>query len=175
ARFVHALSRIDGAEGPHSGEHNSFRGAPLAVRDALTRAALRDLEGRLDVERATVAWDTALAVPAWAAPPVWIHGDLQSGNLLLKEGRLCAVIDFGLMGVGDPAAELIVAWNLLSAETRPAFRAALEVDDATWARGRGWALSVSLIALPYYQTRNPVLAQQARRTIEQVLADARLS
>ena len=81
------------------------------------------------------------------------------------------MIDFGGLGVGDPACDSIVAWNLLSAETRDGFRAALAVDDATWARGRGWALSVALVALPYYQRTNPVLAAISRRTIGEVLAD----
>ena len=119
----------------------------------------------------TAAWEADLQAPAWRGPPVWIHGDLQSGNLLAVQGRLSAVIDFGCLGVGDPACDLIVAWNLLPAETRDVFRAALPVDDATWARGRGWALSVGLIALPYYQDTNPVLAGISRRTIDEVLAD----
>ncbi len=92
-------------------------------------------------------------------------------ELLAVEGRLSAVIDFGCLGVGDPACDLIVAWNLLSAETRDVFRAALLVDDATWARGRGWALSVGLIALPYYQSTNPVLAGISRYAINEALAD----
>jgi hypothetical protein len=86
-------------------------------------------------------------------------------------GRLSAVIDFGCLGVGDPACDVMVAWTYLSAETRGAFRAALPVDDATWARGRGWALSFGLIALPYYESTNPVLAGIARYAIDEVLAD----
>jgi aminoglycoside phosphotransferase (APT) family kinase protein len=96
---------------------------------------------------------------------------LQAGNLLVNQGRLSAVIDFGCLGVGDPACDVMAAWLFLPAETRPVFRAALQVDDATWARGRGWALSVGLIALPYYQNTNPVLAGIARRAIEETLAD----
>jgi aminoglycoside phosphotransferase (APT) family kinase protein len=100
-----------------------------------------------------------------------INGDLQSGNLLVAHGRLSAVIDFGYLGVGDPACDVMAAWMFLSAETRDVFRAALQVDEATWARGRGWALSVGLIALPYYQDTNPVLAGIARRAIREALAD----
>src|SRR5439155_14751042 len=103
--------------------------------------------------------------------PVWIHGDLTPGNLLVEQGRLSAVIDFGCLGVGDPACDLMVAWTLLSGETRDAFRAALAVDDATWARGRGWALSWALIALPYYLETNPVGVGSAWHTIDEVLAD----
>jgi len=103
---------------------------------------------------------------------VWLHGDLQAGNLLAVDGRLSAVIDFGCLGVGDPACDVAAAWTYLSADSRNAFRAALPVDDATWARARGWALSVGLIALPYYRTTNPVLAGIARRAIDEALDGA---
>jgi len=125
----------------------------------------------LDTGAVTTAWDAALQAPSWDGPPIWIHGDLSPLNLLVQQGRLSAVIDFGCLGVGDPACDLQVAWTFLSAQTRAVFRAALPVDDATWARGRGWALSVGLIALPYYQSTNPVLADIAQRAIDEVLAD----
>jgi aminoglycoside phosphotransferase (APT) family kinase protein len=125
----------------------------------------------VDIAAATAAWEAALQASAWGGPPVWVHGDLSPLNLLVERGRLSAVIDFGCLGVGDPACDMMVAWNLLSAETRNVFRAALAVDDTTWARGRGWALSVGLIALPYYQNTNSVLAGIARRAIAEVLAD----
>ena len=171
ARFVAALHRIDPIGGPLAGSHNFGRGVPLAQRDAATRAAIASLHGDIDVVAVTAAWEAALATPAWDGPPVWIHGDLQPGNLLAVGGRLTAVIDFGALGVGDPACDLMVAWNLFSPETRDTFRATLSVDDATWARGRGWALSVGLVALPYYKESNPTLAEIARRAIDQVLAD----
>jgi aminoglycoside phosphotransferase (APT) family kinase protein len=171
AQFITALQRIDPTGGPPPGPHNFSRGEPLAMRDTRTRAAIATLHGTLDTDAATAAWEAALQAPAWPGPAVWIHGDLQPGNLLARQGRLSAVIDFGGLGVGDPACDLIVAWNLLSAGTRDVFRAALPVDDATWARGRGWALSVGLIALPYYQSTNPVLADISRRAIDEALAD----
>lgn len=171
ARFVAALQRLDPTDGPSPGEHNSFRGVPLAARDAPTRAAISSLRGTLDAGAATAAWEASLRAPAWDGPPVWVHGDLQPGNLLVARGRLGAVIDFGCLGVGDPACDLMVAWNLLSAETREEFRAGLSVDDATWTRGRGWALSVGLIALPYYRDTNPALAGISRRAIDEILAD----
>jgi len=169
--FIAALQRIDPVGGPPPGPHNFFRGVPLVVRDLLTRAAISDLSGMLDTDAVTAAWEVAFQAPAWDGPPVWIHGDLSPLNLLVQQGRLCAVIDFGGLCVGDPACDLIVAWNLLEASTRAVLHAALSVDDATWARGRGWALSVGLIALPYYQSTNPVLAGLARRAIDEVLAD----
>ncbi|MSQ08345.1 MAG: aminoglycoside phosphotransferase family protein [Dehalococcoidia bacterium] len=169
AQFISALQRIDTTGGPLPGPQE--RGVPLAMRDAYTRDAIARLHGMLDTGAATAAWEAALQAPRWHGAPVWTHGDLQSGNLLSVKGRLSAVIDFGCLGVGDPACDLIVAWNLFSPESRDVFRAALPVDDATWARGRGWALSVGLIALPYYKDTNPVLAGINRYAIDAVLAD----
>ena len=171
ARFVSALRAIDPAGGPRPGAHNSFRGVPLLWRDAPTRAAIASLRGAIDAGAATRAWEAALAAPAWEGPPTWLHGDIHAGNLLVRRGRIGAIIDFGCLGIGDPACDLMVAWSLLSAETRPRFRSALSIDDATWARGRGWALSVALIALPYYLHTNPVLVGMSRRAIDGVLAD----
>ncbi len=170
ARFIAALQGIDSAGGPPPGPGNTSRGVPLVARDRATRAAIAALEGTIDSAAATAAWEAALGAPEWSKPPVWIHGDLQPGNLLARGGRLSAVIDFGCLTVGDPACDMMAAWVYLTAETRDTFRAALAVDDATWARGCGWALSFGLIALPYYRESNPVLAATARHSIEEVLA-----
>jgi aminoglycoside phosphotransferase (APT) family kinase protein len=164
--FVAALHRLDPDGGPEAS-----RGVPLAQRDRRTREAIAQLADTFDVDALTLAWEAALDAPAWDGPPVWIHGDLQSGNLLALDGRLRAVIDWGCLGVGDPACDVMPAWTYFTAETRDAYRAALPVDDATWARARGWALSVGVIALPYYVRSNPVLAGIARRAIDEVLAD----
>ncbi len=168
AEFVAAMRRIDLPDGPAA-----YRGGPVAAHDAGTRRAIGELRGRglIDTDAATAAWDAALAVPEWSGPPVWLHADLMPGNLLTADGRLSAVIDFGTVGVGDPACDLIVAWNLLPAGAREVFRSALQVDDTTWARGRGRALFIALIQLPYYQHTNPVMAANARYTIREVLAD----
>jgi len=171
AQFIAALQRIDATGGPPPGPHNFYRGEPLAMRDTRTRDAIATLQGAIDVDAVTAVWNAAVEAPAWRGSPVWLHGDLQSGNLLVVQGRLNAVIDFGGLGVGDPACDVMATWMFLSAATRDAFRAALEVDEATWARGRGWALSVGLIALPYYQTTNPALAGIARRAIHEAIAD----
>ena len=173
AQFIAALQQIDATGGPPPGPDNSYRGEPLAMRDVGTREAIATLRGMLDAKAATAVWDAAIEAPAWPRPPVWIHGDLQSGNLLAVDGRLSAIIDFGCLGVGDPACDVMAAWIHLPAETRDVFRVALQVDDATWARARGWALHFGLIALPYYHSTNPVLAGIARRVIEEVLADHR--
>jgi aminoglycoside phosphotransferase (APT) family kinase protein len=165
--FVDALHRIDLIGGPPA-----RRGAPLAgVQDEETRAALVRLHGMIDVAAATDAWDEALAAPPWTRPPVWIHGDLLAGNLLLQGARLTAVIDWGGVGIGDPACDMVVAWSVLPPAARNVFRAALGIDDATWARGRGWALSIGLIALPYYRDTNPGFVAIARHLIREVLDD----
>ncbi len=171
AQFIAALQRIDPTGGPPPGAHNFFRGVSLAMRDARTREAIETLHGMIDVNAASAAWEAALRAPAWHRAPVWIHGDLQAGNLLVERGRLSAVIDFGGLGVGDPACDLMVAWTLFSGASREIFRAALSVDEATWARGRGWALSVALIYIPYYLDSNPVGISAARHAIDEVLAD----
>lgn len=171
--FIATLHRVDPAGGPPAGDHNFYRGMPLATRNKPTREAIQELHGTIDFEAVTEAWDAALESSPWDLPPVWIHGDIHAGNLLANDGQVSAVIDFGGLGIGDPACDLIVAWNFLSAESRDAFRAAVAVDDATWARGRGWALSISLIGLPYYQDKNPVIVARAKRTIAEVLADHR--
>ena len=166
AQFVAALHTIDPTGGPLAS-----RGVPLKERDAATHAAIEALHPMIDTTAVTAAWERALKAPTWSGPPVWVHGDLSPGNLLIVAGRLGAVIDFGALGVGDPACDLIVAWNLLPAQARNVFRSALQIDDATWERGRGWALSIALIALPYYHHTNPVLAANARHVIGEVLDD----
>ncbi|HEY3289615.1 MAG TPA: aminoglycoside phosphotransferase family protein [Anaerolineae bacterium] len=170
AQFLAALQRIDPADGPPPGAHNFYRGGPLAVYDAETRRALTDLHGRIDTSAATAVWEAAIQA-AWHGPPVWVHGDVAATNLLVKEGRLCAVIDFGCSAVGDPACDLTIAWTFLSGESRAAFYAALPADSATWARGRGWALWKGLITLAGHINTNPLEAVKARRVIDAVLAD----
>ena len=172
AGFVSALQHVDTTGGPGPGRHNSFRGLPLATRDDPTRTGIASLGSAVDANAASAAWDEALAAPEWDSPPTWIHGDLDSRNMLATEGRLSAVLDFGCLGVGDPAYDVMVAWKLLAAEARGLFRSALVVDDATWARARGLTLSQALIALGYYTMEtNPVLVLEARRWLAEVLAD----
>ncbi|MFD9389970.1 aminoglycoside phosphotransferase family protein [Streptomyces sp. NPDC060000] len=168
AAFVTALRGIETRGGPPN-----HRGGPLAGRDAPTRDALARLTGRIDTDAVTALWEEALRAPGHTGPPVWAHGDLSPGNVLVEEGRLSAVIDFGSVGVGDPAVDLIVAWNLLPAPARGTFREAVGADDAEWARGRGWALSISLIQLPYYWETNPPLAENSRHVIKEILAETR--
>jgi len=146
AAFLHELQALDVTGGPTAGQHNFFRGGLLAVYDAETRAALDTLGERVDAQRAREVWEAGLAAP-FRGPPVWVHGDLSAANLLLVEGRLGAVIDFGCLGVGDPACDLVLAWTLFRGESRSAFVAAAPADSAMWARARCWALWKALITL----------------------------
>ncbi len=170
AQFLTALQRVDSSGGPPPGPHNFFRGGPLTTYDADTRRAAAALGGVIDPGAVTAVWEAALGA-TWHGPPVWVHGDVSAGNLLAREGRLSAVIDFGGMGVGDPACDTVIAWTLFAGESREAFRAALAVDDATWARGRGWALWKGLITLAEYIDTDPLKAEEARRVIGEVLRD----
>lgn len=170
AQFLAALQRIDPAGGPPPGQHNFFRGAPLSIYDTETRDAIASLNGRIDTDAVTAAWEAALQA-TWHGSSVWLHGDVSAANLLVKRGRLSAVIDFGCSGVGDPACDLTIAWTLFSGESREAFRAALPVDGATWARGRGWALWKGLITLAEHIDTNPLEAKKAQRVIDKALAD----
>ncbi|MEU6409006.1 aminoglycoside phosphotransferase family protein [Microbispora sp. NPDC046933] len=170
AEFLLALQRADATDGPRAGAHSSYRGVSPAHYDDETRRALAALDGRADTARATAVWDAALKA-TWQGRPVWFHGDLASGNLLVREGRLTAVIDFGTSGVGDPACDLVIAWTMFTGESRHAFRAAVRQDAATWARARGWALWKALIVLTQVIDRDEAQAAVQLHVIDQILAD----
>jgi aminoglycoside phosphotransferase (APT) family kinase protein len=182
AGFLAALHRIDPSGGPLPGMHNFFRGGPLTTYDAETRNAVAGLGDEIDAGGAGEVWDAALGA-TWYGSPVWVHGDVAASNLLVDRGRLSAVIDFGGLGVGDPACDVTIAWTLFSGESREAFQAQLPVDDATWARGRGWALWKALITLVQSLQASPDEADvagprfgwrwSARHVIEEVLAEHR--
>jgi aminoglycoside phosphotransferase (APT) family kinase protein len=171
ADFLVALRGIDPTGGPAPGQHNFHRGGQLTVYDGEARRAIAALEDRIDARAATTVWEAALAA-TWSGLPVWFHGDVASGNLLVEDGRLSAVIDFGTSGVGDPSCDLAIAWTFFEGESREAFRARIAVDDATWARGRGWALWKALITVAGHDANQAEAARQ-RRVIDEVLADHR--
>ena len=166
ARFVAELRRIDPAGAPCAGR------PPLRELDAVTRAAIEASRDVVDGDAATAAWERALEAPAWRGTPVWIHADLLRPNVLVRDGQLRAVIDFGGAGVGDPAADVIAAWSVFGRTGRRAFRDALEVDNGTWNRARGFALHQAALIIPYYGETNPEFVSLARRTVEEILADA---
>src|SRR4051812_43585565 len=170
ARFLDALQHVDATGGPPPGPHNWYRGAPLAHYDAETRQALDLLGDAVDRSAATELWERALST-AWGSPPRWFHGDVAVGNLLVRDGRLAGVLDFGTSGVGDPACDLVIAWTLFEGESRSAFRAGLDLDPDTWDRGRGWALWKALIVLAGMVDTNAAEADHPARVVAAVLAD----
>ena len=175
AAWLEAFHRIDTRGGPDAALHD-LRGVPLALRDAETRRGLAALADEIDVGAALAAWEDALRAERWSRPLVWFHGDLLAGNLLARDGRLAAVLDFAGLGVGDPACDLMIAWGLFSGASRAAFREALRdgirLDEATWARGRGHALYHVAIYIPYYRHANPAGVAAARRQLAAVLGEA---
>lgn len=168
--FLAALRAADAANGPAAGMENSGRGLPLARLDERVRRDIAVLGAEIDGRAVLAVWEDALSAPVWGRPGAWVHGDLHPGNLLVRDGRIAAVLDFGLLGVGDPAADLIVAWSWLDAGSRPAFRDAAALDAAAWRRGRGWAVFNAVIALAYYLHANPALCAMSRRTLSAVTA-----
>lgn len=169
AEFLRSLRRIDPAGGPAPGLHNWFRGGPLTTYDGWVRAALETLDGLIPTRAAEELWERALRA-SWDGRPVWFHGDMAAGNLLLDDGALTAVIDFGTCGVGDPACDLAIAWTMLSGEGRTAFRDRLEVDGATWERGRGWALWKALVVCAGAVREGGGPPPDASSVIEELLA-----
>ncbi len=175
AEFLTALQAIDATDGPAPQRSNAFRGVPMGdpansvANDQRVRSKIAALDGLADTDALLAVWESAVRAPAWDRPPVWIHGDLSPGNLLAQDGRLSAVIDFGCLGVGDPACDLMVAWVFLSPPARAAFRDALAVDDATWARGRGWGLASSLPEPQQFD--DPVEAERLRARLAEFIAD----
>jgi aminoglycoside phosphotransferase (APT) family kinase protein len=163
AAFVAALQQVDPAGAPPG------RGISLAERDKEIRYWL----ARFDDDAAVTAeWERALAAPLWEGPPVWHHGDLDVRNWLVRDGRISGVIDWGSMGVGDPACDVMVAWKLHSSAARDAFRETLPTDRATWDRARGWVLSQAVAALAYYTPENnPTLYHEAEAWLALVLSE----
>ena len=166
ADVLTVLHRLDEPGGPAN-----QRGLTFDKRDAVTRESIAAMHGMVDTDAVTALWDEAFTLPTCEPPGTWIHADIAPGNLLVRDGRLCGLIDFAGVSRGDPAVDLCVAWNLLPRALRPLFRAALGVDEPTWLRSRAWALSQACLQLPYYQHTNKPLAAQARRVIAEVLED----
>ncbi len=170
AQFLVALRGIDARNGPVAGAHNFHRGGSLTVYDSETRWSISVLADEIDVAAVTEVWDAALAM-SWQGPPVWVHGDVAETNLLVKVGRLNAVIDFGCAGVGDPSCDLVIAWTFLDPASRKKFRSAVALDAATWKRARGWAMWKALITLVQLRDTNSMKAEKARQVIRNILDD----
>lgn len=169
AAFVNALRQIDTTDA-HPRPPGS-RGAPLAELSEAVHRSIAQLGDRIDGDATLHSWEESLNAPPWDGEEVWVHGDLLPGNLLVVDGRLSAVIDFGGLNVGDPSCDLQPAWNVFAGDSRARYRAQLQVDNASWLRGRGWALAQAVVALPYYWNTNPGMIRQASHALAQVLAD----
>jgi aminoglycoside phosphotransferase (APT) family kinase protein len=169
AEFLSAFQAIDTSGGPLAGTHSFYRGDSLKVYDDETKGAIANLKKEIDVGAVTKIWDAALA-STWEKPPVWVHGDLSAGNLLVQNGQLSAVIDFGQLAIGDPACDLAIAWTLFEGKSRETFRAALSLDDGTWVRGRGWALWKALITAANITTPSNYEANHCWKIIDDIIA-----
>lgn len=169
ARFLAALQRFAPAAVPAATAHDGLCGWSLSDRDRATRSAIAEVDGVFDARAMTALWDAAMSAPGWGRAPVWFHGDFHTGNLLATDGRPSAVIDFGGLGIGDPACDLMIAFTLMTARGRSAFRDALGTDDATWLRGRGWALATGLNAYTAHAATDPRVAAQTTRQINAAL------
>lgn len=170
AGFLVALRHVDPSGGPEPGLHNWFRGGPLEVLDPQTRRGIEVLDGRVPRDTVTEIWASALDA-AWDGRPAWFHGDVAPGNLLVRDGALAAVIDFGTCGVGDPACDVAIAWMFFSGASREAYRARLDIDPGTWARGRGWALWKALVVYAGALHGDRAAVAWARRIIDEVLTE----
>jgi aminoglycoside phosphotransferase (APT) family kinase protein len=165
AAFVRELRAVEVRDdAPSAGRR------PLHELHGMTRAAIAAARGDIDAA-AVAAWELALEAPVWDGAPVWIHADLLRPNVLVRDGRVRAVIDFGAAGVGDPAADLIAAWSVFGPTGRAAFRDALGDGDGAWRRARGYALHQAALIIPYYRETNPAFVALAQRTVREVLAD----
>lgn len=173
AQFLNELYKIDATGGPLAGAHNYYRGGSPSVYDGETRSAIAQLQDFIDVDTVTNVWEKALS-SKWSNSPVWIHGDFSVENILVKDGRLAAVIDFGCMGVGDPACDLVIAWTFLTRESRKIFRSHLGLDPDTWARARGWALWKSLITLAPLVDKTCSKALKKQQVIDEILDEHEL-
>jgi aminoglycoside phosphotransferase (APT) family kinase protein len=171
AEFVRALRAVDMGDAPR--RSHGARGAPLDEVDSVVRRSIDELGDRIDRDTALRSWDESMNAPAWEGEETWVHGDLLPGNLLVVDGRLTAVIDWGGLNVGDPACDLQPAWNVFGESSRERYRSELDVDGASWLRGRGWALCQAVVALPYYWDTNPGMVRQASNAVTQVLRDSR--
>jgi aminoglycoside phosphotransferase (APT) family kinase protein len=171
ADFLAALQSVDTTDAPRPGKHNWFRGGTLRTYDGLAQRALTALDGHVDIDLARTIWKNALDA-RWDGVESWFHGDLAQGNLLLNGGELAAVIDFGTCGVGDPSCDYAIAWTLLTADGRRVFRKRLSVDDAAWARGRGWALWKTLDTCAHTLGRADEEAANALRVLGEISQEA---
>lgn len=167
-KFLTCLQHISPTGGPLPGPHSFYRGGELATYDTEVRQALDVLTNKINTHAAINLWESALAT-SWQQAPVWVHGDISAGNLLVREEQLVAVIDFGQLTIGDPACDLAIAWTLFQGKSRETFRTNLPLDEGTWARGRAWALWKALIVAAGFTNPNTTEGKGCWHIIDEVL------
>jgi len=170
AQFLIAFHKFDAAGAPAPGLHNWWRAAHTSVYDADTKLLIETLKDFIDVDKAKSLWQRALN-SKWDKDPVWVHGDVASGNLLVKSNRLSAVIDFGCMGIGDPACDLTIAWTFFKGESRSIFKTKMHLDEETWERARGWAMWKALFEISQLEDKSGVLLAKQLQIINAVIAE----
>ncbi|WP_442603078.1 aminoglycoside phosphotransferase family protein [Paenibacillus sp. KN14-4R] len=171
--FLNELQSIDASGGPLAGKHNFYRGGNVAVYDQETRDAIEQNKDILNVSLLNEIWELALD-SKWAANPVWVHGDIAPGNILVKDGKLSAIIDFGILGIGDPSCDAAMAWTFFDNTSRKVFKNTLNMDEGTWNRARGWALWKALITYNWNRNSNKVIAEESYNIIKIIEQDYEL-
>ncbi|MEC0091216.1 aminoglycoside phosphotransferase family protein [Paenibacillus macquariensis] len=168
--FLIELQSIDASGGPLAGKHNFYRGGSVAVYDEESRYAIENVKDTFNEHILLEIWGLALD-SKWDSEPVWVHGDIAPGNLLIKDGKLCAVIDFGILGVGDPASDAAMAWTFFDNNSRKIFKKVLNMDEGTWNRARGWALWKALITYNGHKDSNDIIAEESYHVIHIIIDD----
>ncbi len=168
AKFLNELQKIDITGAPVPGKHNFYRGASPKVYDEEARSAIKSLRDFIDTDRAAAIWEKAIS-SKWDKPPVWIHGDLAPGNILIKNKKLSAVIDFSGICVGDPACDLVIAWNSFTTMARQIFKDNVGLDADTWERAKGWALWKAMITLASLEDKTSLEAIKQLQIINEVV------
>ncbi len=170
AGFMKVLQQASTDDAPPAGQHNFFRGGDFSIYEKQSRHSIEALEDRIDGEAMTQIIDDAVA-SSFDDTPVWVHGDIAPGNLLVKDGQLSAVLDFGCCAIGDPACDLVITWTFFTGSARDAFRNAFDSDQATWQRARGWACWKAMLVLQNPDATNAPEAVNSMRVVEDVIAE----
>lgn len=167
AKYLLELESIPATNGPIAGAHNFYRGGDLKVYNLETREAIEQLRDKVDTQKCSLIWAQALS-SKWEKEPVWVHGDIAPGNLLVSNGHLKGIIDFGILGTGDPSCDLAMAWTYFDKDSRELFIKHMNLDKKTWQRAKGWALWKALIS---FNSPEEKIKENARHTVNAILTD----
>ncbi len=170
AHFLSEFHKFDAEGAPVPGLHNWWRAAHTSIYDEETRDLIDKLRAYIDADKAKDLWQKAID-SKWHREPVWVHGDVASGNLLVKDNRLAAVIDFGCMGIGDPACDLTIAWTFFKGNSRERFKATIALDEHTWERARGWAMWKALYEISVLPDKTGQALAKQQQIIHDVLEE----